>query len=180
MNIAEGANSLQDIKIEDAEEYIDNIQILNEWGAMVSQHYYDSTEKGWMDADGAVLATDEIAPGMSVLLETQSSTTITFAGAVSSEGATIETVPGFNFIGNNTPVVISIQDFKIEGAEEYIDNIQILNEWGAMVSQHYYDSTEKGWMDADGAALATDMIEPGQGILIETGTKLTVTLPGVK
>ena len=110
---------------------------------------------------------------------------LTFAGQVSTEDTVIETVPGFNFVGNNTPVAVNIQDFEIVGATDWTDNIQVLDEGGATIASYYYASAAEsgyeadGWLSEDGGSLADVDIEPGQGILIDTADVATVTIPGV-
>ena len=110
---------------------------------------------------------------------------MTFAGQVSTEDTVVETVPGFNFVGNNTPVAIDIQDITISGATDWTDNIQILDEGGAGVAVYVYASAAQsgyaadGWLSEDGTSLADVDFEPGQGILIDTADVAEVTIPGV-
>ena len=125
------------------------------------------------------------APGQSILIDTADTTTLTFAGQVSTEDTVVETVPGFNFVGNNTPVAVNIQDIKIEGATDWADNIQILDEGGAGVAAYYYATAAEsgfeadGWLSEDLGSLADVSFEPGTGILIDTADVATVTIPGV-
>ena len=124
------------------------------------------------------------APGQSILIDTADAAVVTFAGQVSTVDTVVETVPGFNFVGNNTPVAVNIQDFKIVGATDWADNIQVLDEGGATVNSYFYATAEQsgaaadGWLD-DTFALADVDFEPGQGILIDTADVATVTIPGV-
>ena len=109
---------------------------------------------------------------------------MTFAGQVSTEDTVIETVPGFNFVGNNTPVAVNIQDIKIANATDWSDNIQVLDEGGATIQQYIYASAAESGAEADGwldetFTLADVTLEPGQGILIDTADVATVTIPGV-
>ena len=140
---------------------------------------------GWLSEDGASLADVTFAPGQSILIDTADSAVLTFAGQVSTEDTVVETVPGFNFVGNNTPVAINIQDIGIEGATDWADNIQVLDEGGATVALYLYATKEQsgyaadGWLSEDGASLADVDFEAGQGILIDTADVSTVTIPGV-
>ena len=184
-----GSVNIQDIKIANATDWGDNIQVLDEGGATIAQYFYASAEQsgaeadGWLD-DTLALADVTFAPGQSILIDTADTATLTFAGAVSTEDTVVETVPGFNFVGNNTPVAVDIQDIKIANATDWGDNIQILDEGGATIAQYFYASAEQsgaeadGWLD-DTLALADVDLEPGKGILIDTADVATVTIPGV-
>ncbi len=189
--VSGGAIHIQDIKIANATDWVDNIQVLDEGGAGIAQYYYASAAEsgyeadGWLSEDGGSLADVTFASGQSILIDTADSAVLTFAGQVSTEDTVVETVPGFNFVGNNTPVAVDIQDIKIEGATDWVDNIQILDEGGAGIAQYYYASAAEsgyeadGWLSEDGGSLADVDIEPGQGILIDTADVATVTIPGV-
>ena len=184
-----GSVHIQDIKIANATDWGDNIQVLDEGGATIATYYYASAEQsgaaadGWLD-DTLALADVTFAPGQSVLIDTVDSAVLTFAGQVSTEDTVVETVPGFNFVGNNTPVAVNIQDIKIANATDWGDNIQVLDEGGATIATYYYASAEQsgaaadGWLD-DTLALADVTLEPGQGILIDTVDVAEVTIPGV-
>jgi len=184
-----GSVHIQDIKIANATDWTDNIQILDEGGATLALYLYATKEQSGAEADGWVddtlaLADVTFAPGQSILIDTASPATVTFAGAVSTEDTVVETVPGFNFVGNNTPVAVNIQDFKIEGATDWSDNIQILDEGGATLALYLYATKEQSGAEADGwvddtLALVDVDFEPGQGILIDTADVATVTIPGV-
>ena len=58
-----------------------------------------------------------------------------------------ETVTGFNFVIPTFDVVgggkVNIQDIKIEGATDWADNIQILDEGGAGIAQYIYATAEQ-------------------------------------
>ena len=186
-----GVVNIQDIKIEGATDWGDNIQVLDEGGAGIAAYYYATAAEsgfeadGWVSEDFTSLADVTFAPGQSILIDTAGTTTLTFAGQVSTEDTVIETVPGFNFVGNNTPVALNIQDIKIDGATDWGDNIQILDEGGAGVAAYYYATAAEsgfeadGWVSEDFTALADVTFEPGQGILIDTADVATVTIPGV-
>ena len=134
--------------------------------------------------DTLALADVNLEPGQSILIDTADSATLTFAGAVSTEDTVVETVAGFNFVGNNTPVALDLQDITIANVTEWNDNIQVLDEGGATVASYYYltagssGAEADGWVD-DTLALADVDLEPGQGILIDTADVATVTIPGV-
>lgn len=182
---------IQDIKIANATDWGDNIQVLDEGGATIAAYIYATAEEsgyeadGWLSEDGGSLADVTFAPGQSILIDTTDTATLTFAGAVSTEDTVVETVPGFNFVGNNTPVAVNIQDIKIEGATDWGDNIQVLDEGGATIAAYIYASAAEsgyeadGWLSEDGGSLADIDFEPGQGILIDTADTATVTVPGV-
>ena len=91
-----------------------------------------------------------LEPGQSILVDTADAAVITFSGQVSTGDTVVETVTGFNFIGNNTPVALDIQDIVITGGTDWADNIQILDEGGATVSAYVYASAEQSGAAADG------------------------------
>ena len=182
---------IQDIKIANATDWGDNIQILDEGGATIAQYYYVSAAEsgfeadGWLSEDMGSLADVTFAPGQSILVDTADIASLTFAGAVSTDDTVVETVAGFNFVGNNTPVAVNIQDIKIANATDWGDNIQILDEGGATIAQYYYVSAAEsgfeadGWLSEDMGSLADIDLEAGQGILIDTADVAEVTIPGV-
>ena len=186
-----GSVNIQDIKIANATDWSDSIQVLDEGGATVATYFYATKDQSGFSADGWVaedltdLADVTFEPGQSILIDTADSAKLTFAGAVSTEDTVVETVPGFNFVGNNTPVAVNIQDFKIEGATDWSDSIQILDEGGATIATYFYATKEQsgfsadGWVAEDLTSLAAVNVEPGQGILIDTADVATVTIPGV-
>ena len=186
-----GSVHIQDIKIANATDWADNIQVLDEGGATVSAYVYATKEQsgyaadGWLSEDLGSLADVTFAPGQSILIDTADSAVLTFAGQVSTEDTVVETVPGFNFVGNNTPVAVNIQDFTIVGATDWTDNIQILDEGGATVVAYVYATKEQsgyaadGWLSEDLGSIANVDVEAGQGILIDTADVATVTIPGV-
>ena len=186
-----GSIHIQDIQIANVTEWNDNIQVLDEGGATVASYYYltagssGAEADGWVSEDFTGLADVTFAPGQSILIDTADSATLTFAGAVSTEDTVIETVPGFNFVGNNTPISLDIQDITITNATEWNDNIQILDEGGATVASYYYLTASSsgaeadGWVSEDFTGLADVEFEAGRGILIDTAAEATVTIPGV-
>ena len=184
-----GGVHIQDIKIANATDWTDNIQVLDEGGATVAMYIYATAAQsgaeadGWLD-DSFALADVTLEPGQSILIDTADTATLTFAGAVSSEDTVVETVAGFNFIGNNTPVSVKMQDITIAGGTDWTDNIQVLDEGGATIAMYIYATAAQsgaeadGWLD-DSFTLADVTLEPGQGILVDTADTATITIPGV-
>ena len=117
-NVGGSSVNIQDIKITGATDWNDSIQVLDEGGATIAQYFYATAEQsgagadGWLD-DTLALADVTLEAGQSILIDTADTATITFAGQVSTSDTVVETVAGFNFVGNNTPVAIDIQDFVI-------------------------------------------------------------------
>jgi len=187
---ATGVN-IQDIKIEGATDWADNIQVLDAGGAAIAGYFYATAEEsgleadGWLSEDLGSLADVTLQPGQSILINTEDTAKITFAGAVSTEDTVVETVVGFNFVGNNTPTSLNIQDITIEGATDWADNIQILDEGGAAIAGYFYATAEEsgleadGWLSEDLGSLAEVTLEAGQGILVNTEAEAIVTIPGV-
>ena len=184
-----GTVNIQDIKISNATEWNDSIQVLDEGGATVATYFYLTSGSSGAEADGWVddtlaLADVELEAGQSILVDTAAAAVITFSGKVSTDDTVVETVAGFNFVGNNTPVALDIQDITIKNATEWNDSIQVLDEGGATVATYFYltagssGAEADGWVD-DTLALADVDLEPGQGILIDTAAAAEVTIPGV-
>lgn len=175
-NVSGGAVSVQDITLsgENALEYVDNLQILDEGGATSSMYYW--TADGWFDENGEK-ATETIAPGAGVLISTlMEDVKVTFSGAVATSPLTVTSVEGFNFVGNGTPVDVPAQSITLSGENvlEYVDNMQILDEGGATEEMYYW--TADGWQDENGE-LCTKTIKAGDGVLISTlqaGVVITV------
>ena len=184
-----GGVHIQDIKIANATDWGDNIQVLDEGGSTIATYYYASAAESGAEADGWLdetfaLADVTFAPGQSILIDTVDIASLTFAGKVSTEDTVVETVSGFNFVGNNTPVSLNIQDIKITNATDWGDNIQVLDEGGSTIATYYYASAAESGAEADGwldetFALADVTFEPGQGLLIDTVDIAEVTIPGV-
>ena len=184
-----GTVNIQDIKITGATDWSDSIQILDEGGSTIATYFYATAEQsgaeadGWLD-DSLALADVTLEPGQSILIDTADSATLTFAGQVATSDTVVETVAGFNFIGNNTPSPLNIQDITIVGATDWSDSIQILDEGGSTIATYFYATAEQsgaeadGWLD-DSLALADVTLEPGQGILVDTADTAEITIPGV-
>ena len=166
--------AIQDIKLEgEVTEYSDSIQILDKGGATEATYLW--TADGWID--GTFALTDvSLTPGQSILLDTANKVSVSMSGEVRKTSYTTESVSGFNFVGNTTPVEIDIQKIKLAGAyTEYSDSIQILDEGGATVETYLW--TADGWIDGT-FSLATKSIEAGLGLLIDTANEgVTITVP---
>ena len=192
-NVSSSKINIQEISIsgDNITEWVDNIQILDEGGATVSQYMwlnaFSMGEKaGWYDLEKNEYASATLNPGDSILIETlNEGALITFSGAVADSVITLTSVCGFNFVGNATPVSINIQDVKISGDNltEWVDNIQILDEGGATVKQYMwlnaFSMGEKaGWYDLEKNEYVNETIEAGQGFLLETtNADVTITIP---
>ena len=190
-NVGGGSINIQDIKITGATDWADNIQILDEGGATIAAYVYASAAEsgyeadGWLSEDFTSLADVTLEAGQGILIDTADTAVITFSGKVSTKDTVVETVTGFNFVGNNTPVSLDIQDITITGATDWADNIQILDEGGATIAAYVYASAAEsgyeadGWLSEDFTSLAELNLEAGQGILIDTADVAEVTIPGV-
>lgn len=182
---------IQDIKISNATDWSDSIQVLDEGGSTVASYFYASAEQsgfeadGWLAEDFSGLADVTFAPGQSLLIDTADASVITFSGRVATEDTVVDTVAGFNFIGNNTPIPLDIQDIVITGGTDWSDSIQILDEGGSTVASYFYASAEQsgfeadGWLAEDFSGLADVDLEPGLGVLVDTADVASITIPGV-
>lgn len=168
-NVSGAAISCQDITLsgENAIEYVDTLQILDEGGA-TTETYFWTVDNGWQDEDGNK-CTKALNPGDGVLISTlQDAVTVTFAGAVGEEDIKLISVAGFNFVGNATPVEIEAQDLTLSGdnAIEYVDTLQVLDEGGATIETYFW-TVDNGWQDEDGNK-CTKALGAGEGVLIST------------
>ena len=147
--------------------------------------WFGGEQDGWVDEEGN-LASLTLSAGQGVLIDiVEAGTTVVNAGQVADAPTTITGVQGFNFIGNNSPVSINIQEVKLdfgEGESTGVDNVQILDEGGATVASYFwmpadwFGGEQDGWVDEDGN-LADVTIAPGSGFLVdivEAGTKVIV------
>jgi len=189
-----GAIDLQSIKLDISDDDAtggDNIQILDDGGATLSQYYwmppsFTGAEKaGWVDENFA-LVSDTLANGLSILVDSTDDLSVTVSGEVSKNDSEIVSVAGFNFIGNSTPVSINIQDIQIDVADDEAtggDNIQILDDGGATIAQYYWmppsftGAANAGWVDENFALVDVDLA-PGQGVLLDaTADGITISVP---
>ena len=96
--------------------------------------------------------------------------------------------PGFNFVAPQFTAVgggdLNLQSIRLDVSDNDAtgtDNIQILNAAGATVATYYWmpsdmvDSGVAGWVDGDD--LADVELAPGQGVLLDTTTGVTISLP---
>ena len=188
---ATGVN-IQDIKLDFGEGEADggdNIQVLDDGGATIATYnwmpadWFGGTQDGWVDENGE-LASVTLSDGQAVLIDiVNAGTSVINAGQVADKATTVVAGQGFNFIGNNSPVAINIQDIKLDfgdGEADGGDNIQILDEGGATTSTYnwmpgdWFGGDEDGWVDENGE-LANLTIPAGAGMLIDivsSGTKV--------
>ena len=80
-----GSVHIQDIKIANATDWGDNIQVLDEGGATIATYYYASAEQsgaaadGWLD-DTLALADVTLEPGQGILIDTVDVAEVTIPG----------------------------------------------------------------------------------------------------
>ena len=80
-----GGIHIQDIKIANATDWNDNIQVLDEGGAGVAVYVYATKEQsgaaadGWLD-DTFALADVDFEPGQGILIDTAAAATVTIPG----------------------------------------------------------------------------------------------------
>ena len=151
----------------------------------------------------------KIQPGQAVMItfpEGCDNCTIQFNGQVSTEDAYPRLQKGYNFIGNTTPVELSIQDIQLLADEGYeVPNgstsstrvyLQVLDEDGATVGDKLawkdYDKSGSehigpGWWkhtSSTATGKSTITIKPGQGFLIsgdfDVMPNLKVKIPAPK
>ena len=81
-----GGIHIQDIKIANATDWTDNIQILDEGGAGVAAYYYATAAEsgfeadGWLSEDLGSLADVSFEPGTGILIDTADVATVTIPG----------------------------------------------------------------------------------------------------
>ena len=168
---------LQAIKLvgDNVTEYADNLQILDEGGAINENYYWQECdgEYGWVIENGSELSDRVIDKGVCVNIYTENDDVeILFSGEVSSVGYSATSICGFNFVGNSNPTSIDIQDVKVLGdnVTEYADNLQILDEGGAILENYYWQEVDGtyGWVIENGDSLASREIPAGLGFIVYT------------
>ena len=84
--VGDGGVNIQDIKISNATDWNDNIQILDEGGAGVAVYVYATAAQsgyeadGWLSEDGTGLADVDFEPGLGILVDTADGATVTIPG----------------------------------------------------------------------------------------------------
>ena len=139
---------------------------------------------GWLTEACDALADVTLEPGQAVLIYTEAEVSVTSAGQVAGAATILSSVAGFNSVGNNSPVSIDIQDIKLgEGATDWSDNIQFMDEESVVVASYYYATTGESGLEADGwlteacDALAEVEIPAGKGFFVYTeaaGVQITI------
>ncbi|MBR1608249.1 MAG: hypothetical protein IJ678_01370, partial [Kiritimatiellae bacterium] len=171
----------------------DNIQILDDGGATLATYYWNPADwfggekSGWVDDETGDLAAVTLQNGLGILIDSADETTVTVSGEVSETDAVIESVAGFNFLGNSSPKAINIQDIQIAVADDEAtggDNIQILDDGGATLATYYWNPADwfggekSGWVDDETGDLADVELAPGQGILLDASDAgILITVP---
>ena len=103
-DVGGGSINIQDIKISNATDWSDSIQILDEGGSTSALYFYATAAQSGFDADGWIaedfsgLADVTIEPGQSILVDTAAPSIITFSGQVSTEDPRLATVTVYNFV----------------------------------------------------------------------------------
>ena len=78
--------NIQDIKIADATDWSDSIQVLDEGGSTIATYFYATAAQsglasdGWLSEDASSLANINLDPGQGILVDTAATTTITIPG----------------------------------------------------------------------------------------------------
>ena len=194
-DIASDTVSIQSIKLnENGAAFTDTIQVLDEGGSSVQVYFWTDADSsptgkaGWLNEDMDGLAEQNLVAGQSVLIDVSNEgTQISNAGEVrtAATGLSMVGTAGFNFVGNGSPVEISIQGIKLdENGSAFTDTIQILDEGGSSVQVYFWtdaDSSptgEAGWLNEDMDGLVDVKLAPGQGVLVDTANDgVVITMP---
>ncbi len=175
-----------------ATSWADNIQVFEEGtGEVISQYFYATASESGLSADGwldenSELAVYAIKPGQCFAIETAQESQITNAGEVNADDTEFTATAGFVFIGNISPVDISVQDVVIDPltATSWADNIQLFEAGsGEVIAQYFYATASESGLSADGwldenSELSDATIKAGEGFAVETSNDaVTITLP---
>ena len=144
----------------------------------------------WADSNGN-MANFSIAPGQAVVVNCAADLEVSVSGEVSDEQVSFTSNADNNFTGNPFPAEIDIQAIKISdgGAGGIGWGTETFSVWEGVPtvvegSDFFYNdptldpsgaATTYYWADADGNK-ATYPIAPGQGVVINCGEGLTITI----
>ena len=188
-NVSDGDIDIQSIVLagDGVTPITDSMQILDEGGATIKTYMWDDGSiagNGWLDTDTYAIATDAISPGQSVLIDTANAgVNVLFSGSVGTSALVTASRAGFNFVGNASPVPVGIQNITLSGGNvtPITDSMQILDEGGATIKTYMWDDGSiagNGWLDTDTYTISDDIIDAGEGFLIDTANAdVIITVP---
>ena len=167
------------------------VQTLNFDGTTDKMYTFGKDRRGnwfWSDVDtGDKIEEGDVsfATGTGLWVGGVDSTTLTTAGAVSTDDTVVTLREGFIASGNMTPVAIDLLDL-IPGGEYGSDDItvQTLNFDGTTDKMYTFGKDRRGnwfWSDVDTGDKIEEgdvVINPGQGLWIGGVDGATLTIPG--
>lgn len=169
------------------EDMMATVQAVNtdgSWGQMAFWfNAFDEYPAGWFDESGEVPAEISLKPGQAVWFYTQSEkASVQSAGQV-ADTTTITLDKGYSMIGNSSPVTLDIDAITLDGVDDMMATVQIVNpdgSWGKMAFWfNAYDEYPAGWFDESGETAAEIVLEPGQSVWFYTQSeKAVATVPG--
>ncbi len=169
----------------------DNLQIIDDNGDYLSGYTWSSggdmgAQDGWYNDDGEFANNETIARGLALLLSCEEDDVVVqVSGEVNTNNVSLVCGAGLNSVGNFFPAAIAVGNFVISGdsVTSMGDNLQIIDDNGDYLSGYTWSAggdmgAQDGWYDDDGNFAATDLIDPGLGMLLsceEDGVQLTIS-----
>ncbi len=211
--------NLSDLKLEGGrgEGTTEQIQILSNSGGVLTRYYWVEKEAmwgipptGWYTSvnftkwdgtDEGLMAKDvkfNVGDGLYFNVGSDDVKLLT-SGNIKYEVAPIEISAGFTAIGNCSAVPMYLQDIEVIGGagQGTTEEIQILNETGAVVARYYWVEKEAmwgipptGWYTSvnftkwdgtdEGLMAKGVKFEPGQGLYFQVGDNAKIKLPSIQ
>ena len=166
---------LDNFIVKGADDAMASVQVLDANGQVVGDYYwfnaFDEYPAGWFDMSGAESAGISLKPGEAVLFYTkQEGVSVLSAGEV--PGAITHGIAGFSMFGNGSPVEIDVDTMTVQGADDAMTSIQVLDGNGQVVGDYYwfnaFEEYPAGWFDMSGAESAGISLAPGEAVLFYT------------
>ena len=172
-------------------DYVQKINADGTWGEMYCYLTMEGSgwlEDGWYlgDQETPVSDDDVLKKGEALMVTAASDISFTFAGEVIAGTPNVSVLTGFSMKGNPLPNTIKISEIKVTGAGgaggDYVQKINADGTWGEMYC--YLTMEGSGWLE-DGWYLGdqetpvsdTDVLKPGEGLMVTASADLTITFP---
>lgn len=172
-------------------EEMDSVQFLDTETATAAEYFWlvegsaSPDVTGWYADDFTTPAGDTpIAAGTSVLFSSLAGGALTTSGEVNADSVTLQTVAGFNIVGNPFPVATTLSQINFANIQE-MDSVQFMSEEAATASEYFWlvegsaSPDVTGWYADDFTTPAGDtVVGSGAGFLFSNnmGENVAITI----